>query len=309
MSTLNPDRLRTLALVVELGAFSRAAERLGVSQPAASQHVRQLEDALGVRLVERIGKRTRATRAGEALLVHARRIAADLDAAEAEMTRFRDGVVERVRIGTGATACIYLLPAVLGRLKRRFPDLQISVRTGDTRDMALAIEANELDVGLVTLPAAGTMLSVTPALAEPFLAISPGEASSAVEAPSDRPAGAPLTPAALAAGPLMLYEAGGNTRRLADDWFRRAGVAVEPTMELGSIEAIKALVAAGLGRAILPASAVADPARRQGIAVHALDPPLGRELAIVLRKDKRLTAGLRATVAGLGALSLDRLPV
>ncbi|MEQ9120974.1 MAG: LysR family transcriptional regulator [Alphaproteobacteria bacterium] len=305
MSTLNPDRLRTLALVVELGAFSRAAERLGVSQPAASQHVRQLEDALGVRLVERVGKRTRATRAGEALLVHARRIAADLDAAAAEMARFREGVVERVRIGTGATTCIYLLPPVLGRLKRRFPDLQISVRTGDTRDMALAIEANELDVGLVTLPIEGAMLSVTPALAEPFVAISPAEAGPA----GDARANGPLTPAALAAGPLMLYEAGGNTRRLADDWFRRAGVAVEPTMELGSIEAIKALVAAGLGRAILPASAVADPARRQGVAVHALDPPLGRELAIVLRKDKRLTAGLRATVAGLGALSLDRLPI
>jgi len=106
----------------------------------------------------------------------------------------------------------------------------------------------------------------------------------------------------LARHPVLLYEPGGQTRRLADVWFARAGVALQPAMSLGSVEAIKELVAAGLGCAMLPGMAVQDTHHGSALEVRPLSPPLRRTLAIVLRKDKRLHRGLRETVAALQAL-------
>jgi molybdate transport repressor ModE-like protein len=299
MSRFNIDQLRTLCLVAECRTFSGAAERLGISQPAVSLHVRNLEEVAGVKLVERVGKRTSLTRAGEALVRHARQIDAYVESAFAEVRGFQAEVYERVRIGTGATACIYLLPAVLGPLKRRFPSLQISVKTGNTRDILKELEANALDLGFVTLPAQGAAFAVTPVLSEAFVAISLAEVDPLPEK---------VTPPVLAGGPLILYEAGANTRRLTDEWFQAAETECVPVMELGSVEAIRGLVEAGLGRAILPASAVAQASAASRLTIRPLDPPLGRQLALVLRKDKLLSRGLRAAVDALQSLEDARRP-
>src|SRR5882672_11343515 len=118
MRNLNLDQLEALREVVALGSFSAAAQRLNLTQPAISLQVKQLEARLGVRLVERIGKRAFATAAGRDLLAHARRLFDEAAAASATARRHRGGVAGRVRIGAGATACIYTLPAALLELIR-----------------------------------------------------------------------------------------------------------------------------------------------------------------------------------------------
>ena len=100
----------------------------------------------------------------------------------------------------------------------------------------------------------------------------------------------------------MLYESGGHARRVIDDWFVRAGVAVKPVMELGSVEAIKKLVGAGMGCAVLPQLALAERGGEKLIA-RPLSPRLHRKLALVLRRDKQLDRGLRAFVKTLTALA------
>ncbi len=173
MRGLNLDQLHTFASVIELGGFSAAAQRLNLTQPAVSLQIRQLERRLGVRLVERVGRRATATAAGQDLLDHVRRIEAAVAGAVDAMAYHATGTVGRVRLGTGGTACIYLLPPILRDLRRRYPTLEIVVSTGNTADMLKAIEANSIDVGLVTLPAAGRMLQVTPVLDDEFVAIFP----------------------------------------------------------------------------------------------------------------------------------------
>ena len=106
----------------------------------------------------------------------------------------------------------------------------------------------------------------------------------------------------LARHPVLLYEPGGQTQRLADAWFARAGKSLQPAMSLGSVEAIKELVTAGLGCAVLPGMAVQTTQHGSALEVRPLSPPQRRALAIVLRKDKRLHRGLRETVAALQAL-------
>lgn len=294
MRGLNLDHLRTFALVVELGSFSAAAERGGVTQPAVSLQIRQLERRFGLKLVERIGRRAGPTAAGLELLTHIRVIDAALAQAEQAMTAHASQVSGRIRLGTGATACTYLLPPVLAELRRRFPALDVVASTGNTADLLRALENNTLDMGLVTLPAPGRMFQVTPVMEDEFVAIFP----------ANDPGGIPavVTPQTLALRPLVLFEPGARTRRLVDDWFEAAGVAAKPVMELGSTEAMKEIVAAGLGCAVLPKLAVSAAGQRDALVVRSLTPRLSRDLAIVLRRDKPLSHGLRHLQEALLAL-------
>lgn len=288
------DQLQTFLEVVDRGSFSAAAERLQLSQPAVSLQIRQLERRLGVSLIERVGKRARPTAAGADLVEHARRIEEDVKAALDRMATHAHGTLGRVRIGTGATACIYLLPPILRDLRQRFPSLEITVRTGNTSDVLKDLEENWIDVGLVTLPAPGRMFEVTPLLDDDFVVIA---------APDDDRLPEIVTPRALAGLPIVLYEAGGNTRRIVDDWFARAGVRLTPVMDLGSVEAIKELVSAGLGCAILPGSAIRREGERVPLVARPLSPLLHRKLGLVLRRDKTLTRGLRETIKALQRLA------
>ena len=172
MRGLNLDHLRMFAQVAELGSFSAAAERNGVTQPAVSLQVRQLERRYGLKLVERVGRRARPTAAGLELLTHIRAIDATLAQAEQAMTAHASQVSGRLRLGTGATACTYLLPPLLADLRRRFPALEVVASTGNTADMLRGLENNALDIGLVTMPAPGRMFQVEPLREDEFVAIS-----------------------------------------------------------------------------------------------------------------------------------------
>ena len=208
MRGLNLDHLRTFAQVVELGSFSAAAERGGVTQPAVSLQIRQLERRFGVKLVERIGRRAGPTAAGLELLTHIHVIDAALAQAEQAMSAHASQVSGRIRLGTGATACTYLLPSVLADLRRRFPALDIVASTGNTSDMLRGLENNTLDMALVTLPAPGRMFQVNPVMEDEFVAIFPARESGAIPDV--------VTPQSLAGLPLVLFEPGARTRRLGE---------------------------------------------------------------------------------------------
>lgn len=291
MKTLNLDYLRTFLDVIELQSFSAAAERLSLTQPAVSLQIRQLERRLGVRLIERVGRRAQPTSAGAELAHYASEIGQLASRAVEEVGRHATGAIGRVRIGTGATACIYLLPPLLRELRRKFPALQITVSTGNTQDIVKAVDENAIDVALVTLPAAGRMLEITPVIDDELVAIAPAS----TKLPSR------VTAEALSGLPILLFEPGGNTRRIADEWFRQSGISLHPAMALGSVEAIKELVRAGLGCAVLPGMAVRND--RKGLVIRSLTPRARRTLALVIRRDKPLHRGLKEVVRALKGLS------
>ena len=291
MKNLNLDYLQTFLVVVERGSFSAAAERLQLTQPAVSLQVRQLERSLNATLIERVGRKAQPTAAGSALLAHAQQINGAVASAVDAVAHHTTGKAGRVRLGTGATACIFLLPPILKALRTALPSLEITVTTGNTAEIAKAVEDNTIDIGLVTLPVSGRSFDITPVLDDEFVLI----------APRDMALPTRITPAVLATRPLLLFEPGGNTRRTADEWLARGGVTLKPLMSLGSVEAIKEMVRAGLGCAILPGMAVS--ARQRDLAVRSLSPKLYRRLAVVIRRDKRLDRGLRQTLSALKAVA------
>ncbi len=285
------DHLRTLQEIARRGSFSRAAESLHLSQPAVSLHIRHLEEQVRLPVLERVGKRAFPTRAGEVLLDHAARAFQELEAARQTLERLRGVVAGRLRLGTGATASIYLLPPLLRRLRTRYPELELIVVTGNAPDMTRAVVANDLDVAIVTLPVSARHISVTPIFHDPLVAVAP---------PGQRwRRNQRVAPADLAPHPLILYESGGTIRRLIDEWLRRGGASPRVVMECGNEEAIKKLVGAGLGLSIIPGIAAGPELRSRALVPLRLEPPLARRLGVVRRRDKPMSPALQVFLDAL----------
>ena len=281
-------QLHTFVTIVETGNLTRAARALHLTQPAVSQQLRELERILGVRVLERTTMGLVPTAAGAAILAAARRTQAAAAEVAGIALACRSGEVGRVRLGTGATACIYLLPPVLAAAPGQMPGLEIVVETANTPDILRRVEQGSLDAGLVTLPRTlGRGLARVRLRRDELLALIPDATS----------VDGPVTPTQLAALPLILYESGGDTRRIIDAWFRNAGLTPRPVMELGSVEAIKVLVSSGLGASVLPRLALDQ--KVPGTQGHTLRPAAARELGQVLRQDKLRDRGMRALTRAL----------
>lgn len=286
------DQLRKYELVVKHGSFTAAADQLGLTQPAISQQIKALERQLGVRLLERIGRSVTPTAAGTDLLAHLPAIALAMEAAFNAVAAHTQEVVGQVRIGTGLTTCLYMLPPVLRQLKESHPRLDLVVSTGNTEDLVRQVEDNNIDVALVTLPVPSRSVSVQVVLEDEIVAV---KRKGSGDWPEQ------LNASALAAIPLVMFSPGTSTRGLVDAWLSQSGRTPAAAMELDSVEAIKAVVAAGLGCALLPCMALTGHGHHPDLEFKALTPPLHRKQAVVMRQDKTLTAALRTTVEGIVA--------
>jgi DNA-binding transcriptional LysR family regulator len=299
MMDLNPVHVRTLQAIARSGSFSRAGESLHLSQPAISHHVRHLEHVVGVPLLVRRGRRASPTEAGAVLLEHAGRAFKVLEEAREAIQRLRGRVAGRVTVGTGATASIYLLPALLRRVRARYPELDLVVVTGNSGELAAAVSRGELDVGVVTLPVpAGRGLAISPFYVDRLVAI----------APPGRPwrRRAPMTAAELAREPVILYERGGTIRHVVDDWFRRGRATPRVAMELGNAEATKKLVGAGLGLSIVSEIAVKADVKAGALSLIPLRPALHRRIGIVRRRDRAPRPALLALLEALESAARAR---
>ena len=278
--------LRTLEAIARHGSFSRAARELNLTQPAVSMQVAQLERRLRLPLLERVGKRAFPTPAGEVLLAHAARAFRELQAGVEHVQQLRGVVAGRVRLGTSASISVYLLPRALGRLRARFPAIDLVVVTGTASDIARGLVGNDLDVGLVSLPLRDRELTVTPFYRDELVAIAP-------PAPGWRRHGA-IRAAELAEHPLILFDRGSTVRREIDAWFARARVSARASMELSNTEAMKKFVEAGLGLSVTSEFSVkADVAARR-LAAMPLVPSLVRHIGLVRRRDKPVAPPLAA---------------
>lgn len=294
MRNLNLDQLQALTEVVALGSFSAAANRLRLTQPAVSLQIRELEKRLGVRLVERMGKRAYATAAGEELIAHARRLSTEAEQALAAMRRHREGRLGRARLGTSVAVCTYLLPPVLAGLRRAHPDLEVNITVGTTESVVARILDNELDIGVVTMPVREhAALEIEPIREDPMMAFFPG---------GERNLPKHATPPYLAGRDLILSQRSSQTYKVIASWFEAAGIELKPIMELGNTEAIKKLVEAGLGLSVTSWFSVKADVRARLLSAMRLEPSLVRKIGVVRRRDKPRTPALDAFLAGLDQL-------
>lgn len=299
MRSLSPDQLRALDAIARTGSFSAAAAALNLSQPAVSLQIRELEHRLGVVLVERMNRRAYPTPAGEELLEHARRVLAEIDEMLEAMRRHREGKLGRVRLGTSEAILTYMLPPLLREIRTQYPNLELVAMPGSTSRVLQRLLANELDIGLVTMPVDEPQIEMEFVREDQFYALFPPDETGLPEA---------MTPRALAQRTFIIDGRPTHSHRLIDGWFATAGLRQPVAMEIDNSESIKSMVAAGLGCAILPREAVMEAAAKNELLVRPLDPPLKRQIAIIRRRDKPVTRALQIVADALRSLAHREIP-
>jgi DNA-binding transcriptional LysR family regulator len=248
---LNLHLLRLFAMVAETGSFSRAAAVLRLSQPAISKGVRDFELQLGCRLLDRSHKGVKPTREGLALARHAKFIFASERSAEQELKSLRGLDSGSLRIGASTTIATYLLPEYLGEFHRAYPGIDLHLVSANTRDIADLMLQHEIEIALVEGPVDDEGL-----LSEPWQT----DRMTIITGPS-HPFGRkdqPIDPARLTKELLVIREPGSGSREVVNQLLSLHGIQPSRTMEIGSTEAIKQLVAAGLGISIVSVAAVKD---------------------------------------------------
>ncbi len=235
--------LRLWMRVAELGSFSRAAKAAFISQPAISKRVRDLEQSLGVTLLDRSGRAVRLTEAGELLYHYGKQIFAAERAAESVLAQLNGLQQGHLAVGASNTIGTYLLPTLLGDFHARYPGITLSMEMGNSHQMIEALRHQALDVAFVEAPVAAPDLDVTSWREDRLVVI----------APVDHPLAAQssISLATLAQESFIMREHGSGTREVAEDGLRERGITLSVAFELGSNAAVKQAVCAGLGLAII----------------------------------------------------------
>jgi DNA-binding transcriptional LysR family regulator len=266
-------QLRVFQAAVKSGGFTRAGDELHLSQSTVSQHIKLIEEELGVPLFMRVGKRVLVTEAGSVLLQYTERILRDLKNAEMavrEINSLRRGTV---RLGVGPTTLIYRLPHGLRDYKRRFPNIDLIVLAGTTEFLLEALRSQHLDLAIVMKTAPQPGLTTTPLGSEELVLVLNHEHPLARQRTVD--------PSDLAGLRFILYEKNTAMQDLIDRFFESLGVAPRIDMEVENNEAIKSLVRVGLGASILPLCAVADEPSESPLRIlRVKGKPLMRELRL-----------------------------
>lgn len=142
-------QLNIFCKVIELKSFSRAAKAVHLSQPTISSHIKDLEDHLECRLIDRLSKEAVPTKAGELLYGYAKRMLALRDETETALAEFKGKIRGRLVIGGSTIPGTYLMPQLIGDFKMRYPDVIVSLRIGDTENIIEGILTGNLELGIV----------------------------------------------------------------------------------------------------------------------------------------------------------------
>lgn len=280
---LTVHQLRLFVAVADRGGVTRAAEAMGLSQPAVSHQLQALRTALGVPLLEVIGRRTRLTEAGEILYGHAQRILAELEAAGGALEELRGLRRGSLRVVGDTTVGTYVLPDVLGMFRREHPAIEVRLGIGNRKHVLDRLVAGDVDFAVSGRPWDDPPIAL---LMQPFLA----NELIAIASPQHRLAHVPRVGLGeLAAEPFIIREPGSGTRETTEEAFRLAGLAVKPVMELASNGAIKRAVAQDLGVAVVSRFAAAlelELGRIVELPVEGF--PLRRQWYLFQARDKRL---------------------
>jgi DNA-binding transcriptional LysR family regulator len=273
-------QLAYFVAVSENRHFTRAARQLHVAQPSLSQQIRALERELGAPLFTRTRGNIALTEAGEVLLPLARRMLADAERAQVEVGELLSLRRGRLRLGATPSLLTGLLPDLVARFAREHPGVRLAVSEGGSRALVDELAAGGVDLAMVILPLAhpDPTLVTTPLREEELVVAS---AAGAVPPYGD----GPVALADLAGVPLVVPHTGYDLHALTVQACRAAGF--EPVFALagGEMDAVLALVGAGVGAAVLPAAAV----RRAGLRATPIAPPgLRRTIGLAYRADTEL---------------------
>ena len=274
-------RLQVFHAVAKHLSFTKAAEALFMTQPAVTFQIKQLEEHCNTRLFDRGHGRISLTPAGEVVHEYAERIlslSAELDTRLKEMTGEVAGVL---LIGASTTIAEYLLPRVLGEFSSRYPKVLPRLFVANSEIIEHRVAEHTLDIGFIESPSHQASVASDECCEDELQVVcAPGHPLAGLKSVGARQ---------LAQHPFVSREPGSGTREVTDHYFEKQGVppdSLNVVMELGSPEALKGLVATGMGFAIMSRATVARAARLGEVVAIPLAPRLIRALSVVYPKER-----------------------
>jgi LysR family transcriptional regulator, low CO2-responsive transcriptional regulator len=286
-------RMRLLVEIERQGSVSAAAAEIGIGQPSASQHLRLLETAAGQRLVERSGRGSRLTEAGQVLAARAAQALSSLGAAEEELGALAGLQTGTIHLGASTAPGVYLLPDTLGCFRRDHPGVKVEVEVAASEEILKRLLTGRLQLALVGATQADERIELDPFLEDEIVGVA-------------KPGLAPLedgrlAPKRLSEFMLLSRERGSSSQQTIDEELRAIGIQPAGVWELGSSEAIKRAAREGLGLAFLSRYAVAEEVERGDLVSFRLArrPPLLRHFSVARLAGRPLSPAEQSFVATL----------
>ena len=294
MTQLNLHRLSIFMTVVESGGFSAAAQKLYMSQPSVSNHVRNLEQSLQTTLIDRSGPRIRPTAEGEVLVEYARRVFMLTEEAVAAIREVSGVQTGRLEVGGTTTVGTYLLPHLLARFRDRHQNIECDIVVGNNGQIVKRLLDGELGLAIVAGQPGAPQLKTEAVLEERLLLVTaPGHRLA--QPLEDGTARGPISPTELVGERFLLREPGSQTRDLQEAALIGWDLDDMAKADMWGPETIKQSVAAGLGISLISEHAIDAEVREARLAVIEVDPPLrSRPVVVAYRRDRLLSPAERA---------------
>ncbi|KMN82064.1 DNA-binding transcriptional LysR family regulator [Chromobacterium alkanivorans] len=273
-------QLRVFQAVIELGGFSRAGDALGLTQPAVSRAVRELEQALDLRLFDRTTREVEPTAAARRLQGKLMRVLEALQEALSEARMEGAQAHGVVHVASSPTLSASLMPLLIARCRRLYPQLRLVLHDQVQRLNIDAVASGQVDFGLVVEPDAAAPLESEPLLEDDFWLVCRKDHALAGQAAAHW--------AQLDGQPLVLLDHSSGSRRLIDELLARHGLACEVAQQLGHSQSVFRMVAAGLGLSVTPGLAMPPPAGC-GLSVLPLLPVETRRIVLIKRPNRSLS--------------------
>ena len=282
MYVMDLRRLEIFVKVAELGSFSRAAEALFLTQPTVSEHVRALEDGLGVQLLDRLGRGATPTRAGTLLLGYARRMLALAREASQAIEQFQGRVSGELTIGGSTIPGEYVVPELIGAFRAKYPDVRVCLLIGSSREVQAWVEDGRVEIGVVGAAPTARALEGRPLMADELVVVVGAEHPWA-----GRPS---VSLDDLRAEPLIVRERGSGSRQTFERALGDVGLDLgdfRVVGEIASTQAIKQAVRAGVGVSLISRRAVEDECRaRLLVCMEIRDLTVTRSFHLVTHRDR-----------------------
>ena len=286
MLHLTLRQLRVLEEVARHRSMSRAAEALHLTQPAVSMQIKQLEERVGMALIEQVGRRLFLTDAGAELAEHARRIGIQVAEAESALNQLRGLERGQLRLAVVSTAN-YVVPRLIASFSARHPGVHISLQVANREAVLAALADNRTDLAITGQPPEGSDVVAQHFMDNPLVVIAPPTH------PLARSRRVEL--AQLRQEVLLVREAGSGTRAAMERFFIERGLELRTGSELGTNEAIKQAVQAGLGLGVISAQTIELELETGRLVVLPVEGfPILRHWYVVHRTQKRLSAAAQA---------------
>ncbi|MDQ5882155.1 MAG: LysR family transcriptional regulator, low CO2-responsive transcriptional regulator [Pseudomonadota bacterium] len=250
-------QLETFSAVARLGSFTKAAEALHLTQPAVSIQIRQVVDVVGMPLFEQNGREITLTAAGEELQSAVRNLDDVWNRLESALDALKGLKRGRLRVALVTTAK-YFLPRMLGTFCRQYPDIDIELEIGNREKIIGRLRGNEDDLYVMSYPPTETDIVSYPFLENEYVVIAPA---------THWAAGKSVTLEKLATEPFLLREQGSGSRQIVDQYLGERGIELNVRLSLASNEAIRELVASGMGLSILSRHALGEQPERDGLTL------------------------------------------